>query len=283
MTTDAPEQTEVPRDRWGRPLILQPDGEAIPYTRASTMAKALDDLSNLMLWKQRKTAEGLLRRPDLLTRLSGVLAKGNPDEDRVAKRLVNNICDEATEAAGATTGRTAGSGFHDLTEAIDRGEEPLFVPDADRKRLEAYRTAMAGCVPLDAETFVVIDELQVAGSFDRLWLCANEGREWWHDGRVRVGDLKSGKSEKAFPLATCMQLALYAHGKRYDPETGERTPLHEDIDLTTGLLVHMPPSGGCEVVPLDLDKGWRAARLAAEVHHDVRKWKAADLIVGGAA
>ena len=281
--TETAAPVELKRDRWGRPLIIPPDGgEPIAYTRASTMAKALDDLSNLMLWKQRKTAEGLLRRPDLMTRLSGVLAKANPDTDRAAKRLVNNICDEATEAAGATTGRTAGSGFHDLTEAIDAGLEPLFVSEADRARLDAYRAAMAGCVPLAAETFVVVDELRVAGSFDRLWLCASGGAQPWHDGRVRVGDLKSGKSEKAFPLATCMQLAIYAHGKRYDPATGERTPLHDDLDQTTGLLVHMPPSGGCEVVPLDLEKGWRAAQAAAEAH-SIRRWKAEDIITGGAA
>ena len=33
----------IKRDRWGRPLILQPDGSSEPYIRASTMAGALDD------------------------------------------------------------------------------------------------------------------------------------------------------------------------------------------------------------------------------------------------
>ena len=40
-------------------------GEPIAYTRVSTMAKALDDLNNLMAWKNRKVIEGVLRRPDL--------------------------------------------------------------------------------------------------------------------------------------------------------------------------------------------------------------------------
>jgi hypothetical protein len=51
---------------------------AHPYTRVSTLAKALDDLSNLMTWKQRKTAEGLVRRPDLLTRLAGASPTATP-------------------------------------------------------------------------------------------------------------------------------------------------------------------------------------------------------------
>lgn len=265
--------TDIPRDRWQRPLIVPPDGgEPVGYTRVSTLAKALDDLSNLMTWKQRKTAEGLLRRPDLMTRLAGVLANGDPDTDANTKRMLNNVCSEATEAAGASTGRSAGTGFHHLTEAIDNGLEPLFVPDSDKPRLEAYREATADYEVLDVETFVVCDPVQSAGTFDRLLRCP--------DGKVRVGDLKSGKSEALYPLATTMQLAIYAHGLRYDPDTGQRTPLHADLDLTEGLLIHLPPSGGCQVLPLDLEKGWRAARLAAEVHHEIRKWRAADLITG---
>ena len=268
--------TEIPRDRYGRPLIKPVDGGApVPYTRVSTLAKALDDLNQLMAWKQRKTAEGLIRRPDLLTRVAGALANGDPDTDWPTKRALNDVCGEAMEAAGSSKGSSAGTGFHSLTEAIDRGEEPLFVPAADQARLDAYRAATQGYRALDAEVFVVCDDLQTAGSFDRLWLCP--------DGRVRVGDLKTGKSEKQYPLATTMQIATYAHSLRYDVETGERAELAADLDVTTGLLIHMPPSGGCEVVPLDLERGWQAAQLAAEVHHTVRRWKAADLIVGGAA
>lgn len=262
---------DTPRDRWGRPLIVPPEGgDPVPYTRVSTLAKALDDLNQLMAWKQRKTAEGLVRRPDLLTRVAGALANGDPDTDWPTKRALNDVCSEATEAAGASKGSSAGTGFHALTEAIDRGEEPLFVPPGDAERLDAYRKATAGYTSLMAEVFVVCDELRVAGSFDRLWLCP--------DMRTRVGDLKTGKSEADYPLATATQVAIYAHGKRYDPETGQRRPLDEHLDMTTGLLVHMPASGGCRVIPLDLDKGWLAAQTAASVHHTIRRWKPADLI-----
>lgn len=262
--------TEIPRDRWGRPLIVPPDGgEPIAYTRVSSLAKALDDLNNLMAWKQRKTAEGLLRRPDLLTRLSGALANGDPDTDWPTKRALNDVCREAMEAASASKGASAGTGFHSLTEAIDRGNEPPFVPEADKPRLDAYRAATAGIEWLGIETFVVNDAVRAAGTFDRL------GR--LPDGRVVVADLKSGKSEADYPLATTMQIAVYSRGHRYDPETGIRSPLHDDLDLATGLLIHLPPSGGCALYELNLDLGWEAARLAADVHGRVRKWKADDL------
>lgn len=264
---------EIPRDRWDRPLIIPPEGgQPVAYTRVSTLAKALDDLSQLMAWKQRKTAEGLVRRPDLLTRIAGALANGDPDADWPTKRDLNTICREAVEAAGASRGASAGTGLHALTEAIDKGDEPLFVPEADNQRLDAYRTATRDLDVLDIECFVVNDTVQAAGTFDRLVRCP--------DGRVRVADLKTGKSEADYPLATTMQIAVYAHGHRYDGQT--RSPLHPDLDLTTGLLIHLPPPAKgekprCDVVPLDLERGWRTAQLAAEIHHEIRRWKPADL------
>src|SRR5690606_1008152 len=70
----------VQRDRWGRPLIVPPGGgDPVAYTRVSTLAKALDDTSNLMAWKQRVTAVGLARRQDLRTRLAGIIAS-HPDD-----------------------------------------------------------------------------------------------------------------------------------------------------------------------------------------------------------
>lgn len=271
MTT-AP-AAEIQRDRWGRPLIVPPGGgDPIAYTRTSTLAKALDDTSALALWKQRKTAEGLVRRPDLLTRVAGALANGDPDTDWPTKRALNDVCREATEAAGSSRGSSSGTGLHALTEAIDRGEEPAWVPEHDRARLDAYRAATDGYTALDSECFVVCDALETAGTFDRLWFCP--------DGRVRVGDLKTGKSEADYPLATAIQLAVYANSARYNLETGERRPIDEHLDLSTGLLIHMPPTGGCRIIPLDLELGWWAARCAAAVHHTIRRWKPADLIRG---
>jgi hypothetical protein len=275
---------EIPRDRWGRPLIIpRGGGKPIPYARASSLAKALDDLNQLMMWKQRKTLEGVLRRPDLLTQAAGAIANGDPDTDWPTKKALNAIAAQAMEAAGSSKGSSAGTGLHALTEAIDRGEEPLYVPVADKIRLEAYREAVAPLTALESETFIVCDELNSAGSFDRLWgvpsgYTDSRGYTFKHDAVV-IGDLKSGKSEADYPLATTTQESIYAKGKRYNPETGERDVLHPDLDDTIGLLVHLPPSGGCEVIALDLAKGWLAAQQAAVVHHQIRKWKPADLIL----
>jgi hypothetical protein len=219
-----------------------------------------------MLWKQRKTAQGLLMRPDLMTRLSGALATGKDSEaDWPTKRAFNDACREACEAAGASTGASAGTGFHSLTEAIDRGDEPMFVSAADQVRLDAYRAATAPLSMLDIECFVVNDQVRAAGTFDRLVRLP--------DGAVVVADLKSGKSEAAYPFATTVQIATYANGSRYDVETGGRSPLHADLDTSRGLLIHLPPSGGCSLYVLDLRVGWEAAQIASRVR-DMRSLKA---------
>lgn len=270
--------SQIVRDRYDRPLIapLREDGtpdltvKPVPYTRVSKLAKALDDLNQLMAWKARKTAEGLVRRPDILTLVSGAIATGNPDTDWATKKALNEACEQAQEAAGSSRGSTAGTGFHSLTEAMDRGNEPAFVSDADQLRLDAYRHQTRNIEWLDIECFVVNDIVKAAGTFDRL------GR--LPDGRVVVADLKSGKSEAAYPFATTVQIATYAHGKRYNPETGERTEIHEDLDLTSGLLIHLPPTGGCGLYELDLIRGWEAAQLAVKVR-EAQKWKAGELAV----
>lgn len=257
-----PPASDVERDRWGRPLIIPPEGgKPVAYTRMSTIAKVLDDQSNLIAWAQRMTAIGLLKRPALMTRLSGIVATGELDSDdskkaSKAKRDLTKLCKEAQEAAGSLDRASAGTGLHALTEALDAGLPLEFVSAPDLARVKEYEAAMAEYTPLRAEGFVVQDDIKAAGSYDRLWLCP--------DGRVRVGDLKTGAWDKKYPMGVTTQLAGYANGLHYDYETGAREPLHPDLDPSIGLLISMPPSGGCEVVPLDLTLGWRCLTAAIE-------------------
>lgn len=263
---------EVPRDRWGRPLIIPADGgKPVPYVRASTMAKALDDTSNLMLWKQRVTAVGLAKSPHLRARLAGLVAKHFDPIGGDGKRDLSELVEEAAEAGGASDAASMGTGLHSLTEAVDAGTpiSELLVDDQTQGRLVEYADATSGLEVLDVETFVVNDTVQAAGTFDRLVRLP--------DGRVVVADLKTGAHDANYPLGVATQIAVYANGLRYDPATGERGVLHADLDVSMGLLIHLPQKGaGCDLYALDLVKGWEAALEARRVY-DIRKWKAADL------
>lgn len=260
-----PGNTEVPRDQYGRPKIIPVGGgKPFGYTRMSTIAKTLDDKSNLVNWKARMAAVGLLGRPALMTRLAGAMATGDVTDYKVRKEL-DKIVEEATEAAGASDKASIGTGLHGLTEAMDAGRPLPPVSAADQARLDDYQEAMTAYKPLKAEGFVVVDEIKAAGSYDRLWLCP--------DGKVRVGDLKTGAWDAKDPMGVAAQLAGYAHGKHYDPSDGSREDLHPDLDVHSGLLISLPPDGGCEVIELDLDLGWAILMMAVKIH-EIRKIKA---------
>jgi hypothetical protein len=252
---------EVPRDRYGRPLITPiGGGEPVAYTRASKLGSALSDQFNLTKWKKRMVALGMARRPDLLTAVAA-----NHDN----KTKLDELCEQAMEAAGATEARNMGTAIHQLTEIVDLGGPlPEPTPPAAVERVQLYQAtiARAQLTPVLVETFIVNDELQVAGTFDRLMRTPA--------GPTLIADLKTGMSlingnGRLWPdsaIEMCVQLAVYASGKRYDPATGQRSPLDEDLDPTRGIIIALPALGGpCRLVQLDLVKGSQLAGIAAHV------------------
>lgn len=252
---------EIPRDRWGRPLIIPPDGgDPVAYTRASTLSKVTDDTSNLVTWAQRHVAVGFARRPDLIDRVIGIISNNdNPVDD--AKWDLNKLCKKAQEASGSGSAAEVGTALHEMCEAMDRGRD--VVPGRWEAHLDVYRMMTNGLRMLDIETFVVNDELKVAGTFDRL--------VQYSDGTVMVADLKTGKWEMDYPANVATQIAIYARGSRYDPATGERTPLHDQVDTSTGLLIHLPvtaPRPACVVQGLDLNAGWARAELSVRLREE---------------
>jgi hypothetical protein len=247
--------TEVRRDRWGRPLILQPDGSTEPYTRPSTLAKTLSDSSALTQWAQRRTAWGVATRADLVA--LAATADGPDDRGRLTE-----VVGAAMEAAASGAGARMGTAIHSATEAFDTGGITLAdLPDVVRAQVEVYAALTARLDTLDVELFVVNDTVKVAGTTDRLFRLP--------DGRVVVGDLKtsSASAPKYAALEWAIQLACYAGGARYDTVTGERTLLHADLDPTVGLVVHVPAGDvdQAAIYTVNLTWGAEAARLAARV------------------
>lgn len=287
---------EIPRDQWGRPKIIPLDAagipdltaKPIPYVRVSTMAKTLDDTNNLTLWKQRNTALGLAARPDLVLSVAALMAKHKDvNADFAAKKKLNSIIEEAFEAAGGSAAASLGTALHELSEALDAGQDITPYAGEWMPRLEGYRIARSDLEVLDMETFVVNDVVQAAGSFDRLVRLKNveklnEVIAGWgfapvQPGVVLVDDLKTGAHDSGYPLGVATQIGTYANSHRYDPTTGERSELDPALDKRIGLLTHMPAKGdGIDIYPLNLQRGWYAAQYAKGVY-DIRKWKVPDL------
>lgn len=247
MTTFATPDPQVERDRWGRPLIKQPNGKAIPYTRATTLAGAIDDLYGLMKWKVRTALLGIIERPDLHL----AVAAHRHDKDELDK-----IGERALEAGQANFASTVGTALHSLTERIDRGQELGYVPPEYVADIEAYQRVTEKMRPWRyVEQMVVLDDLKVAGTPDII--------------SDNIVDKKTGSVD--YPLKMAAQEAIYSRGQIYDPITGKRTPLNVDQDR--GIILHMAARTGT-VTPywVDLTVGWEAVQLALQVR-DIRKRK----------
>jgi hypothetical protein len=244
---------EIERDRWGRPLVIPPGGgKPVGYTRATTFVDCLEDKSNLMKWKARMAAVGLAARPDLQLAVAAT-----PVED---KRKLDALIEEACEAAGASASATIGTAIHAFTERLDRGEELTNIPPAYLADIEAYKQATAPLTVVQIETFGVVDSLKVGGTWDRI---VN------YRGRNYIADLKTGSIEYGL-LKIAMQLGLYANAEQYDHTNGARAPL-PDVDKDRAIIIHLPAGAGtCELVWVDIRRGWEAVQTAAKV----REWRA---------
>lgn len=244
---------EIPRDRWGRPLIEPPDGgKPVAYTRVSTLAKSLDKQEALTKWKQRMTAIGMSQRPDLLA-----LVQATRGDDR---KTLDDACEQALAAARSQAAANTGTALHAFCERVDEGVpvDEIVASDTIKADLAAYQNVMASLKVLASELFIVQDDIKCAGTFDRLVQI---------DGRVYVADIKTGQHEPNYPHGVTVQTAIYAHGTGYHP-TKKRTASLASIgvDLDRAILIHLPAGKAtCELYWLDIAAGWEMAQTATRV------------------
>ena len=252
LTGPAP---EIERDRWGRPLLApRPGAKPEPYTRATTVAKTLEDQSALMAWKARMTMLGLVARRDLL-----VAAAATDVEN---KKELNRIAEAAADAGGATAAATTGTALHAFTERLDRGLDVGFVPEEHRADLDAYQALgdTIGWKVHEVELFTVDHSNRVAGTADRLLEI---------DGRRYIADLKTGTSV-AYHHAWSVQFAIYAHALPWDVEAGCTRPWDVVPDQERALVIHLPAGKGEAYAHwIDIAAGWRAYQQSMWV----RAWR----------
>lgn len=267
-TTTFTAPQEIRRDRWGRYLVLAPGADKTTgYTRATTVAKTLDDESNLKTWAQRMTALGLAGRPDLVA----LVAATDPED----KKTLNSICERASEAGGATVRRDLGTALHKMLE--DSWFDPNYVApkpyDADVMAVHIALNAAGFTVAAGmTERMIVNDRHQIAGMFDLL--LATNG-----DDELIMADIKTGSSVDFGALGWATQLAIYANadalyrqGQAADGSEDVREPM-PNINKSTGVIIHVQPeSGSCDLHWLDLEAGAEALELAMEVRR-LRKFK----------
>ena len=77
-------------------------------------------------------------------------------------------------------------------------------------------------------------------------------------------DIKTGSID--YPHKMAMQLAMYARSINYDIATDTRHPDKTPVELNRGVIIHLPAGQGrCELVEIDIAKGWGACLIARQV------------------
>jgi len=262
---------DPPRSGNGQYLIqVDPSRKALGYQRATTVVKPLDDTYNLTKWMKRNVAKGLVMKPSLLSMVSAHL-----EDNKANKTILDGVCNDAEEAAGSTTRRDLGIALHALAQQFDAGVMPQFMSVQDTADLGAYAQWRVdnGIKVLSSELVVVHDDIQVAGTFDRIYEI---------DGKRYIGDLKTGTSVELGLGTYAAQMALYARGTLYSYPEGctcskfqkptdtcavvhERTPM-VGVETDRALIVHLPAGEArCEGYWVDLDIGWAGVQLALGV------------------
>jgi len=303
-TADVP--NSIFRDQWKRPLVVTPSGSVEAYTRASTIGGVLEDQNGIGIWKMRQVAWALGHSRPLRLRAASIPDTASSESKSLLKEITNDALDFADSRAAADVG----TALHALTERVDLGR-PIPDLEDDQAAIDAYIGATRGSFTFHGtEQFVVCDQFQVAGTFDRI--AAPLGDMTTQDGTLipagsrLVWDLKTSGSSKFFGIKFAAQLAAYANGVRYrgwntigddvDPRTlspaeklaasrGERLQWPDGIAPRTdwALILHVPQGGPerkgdppAQLYWVDLTRGLELLALATLI----RGWRARkDLVV----
>lgn len=264
------------RDRWGRMLVVPPDGdEPVGYTRVTTVAKALDDGGGLAPWKATMCMLGAMARPGLRARWETIIAATSGDPwyaSKASKAECKQLVEDCATVGGASDRAEQGTSLHALTALVDVGRDVSTLrlsPDTEAD-VTAYVNALIGEGIAVAELWpgehavevsLVLDHERVAGTADRLVHVPGFDLPL-------IADLKTGDLTYSWQ-SIAVQLAAYAHADAVyvqgaDPNGSEdlRSPMPE-VDQAHGLIVNIRPgSAHVDLYVVDIAAGWEAFRLS---------------------
>lgn len=286
---------EVERDGLGRPRIIVPcdvcpgtgkvpsakvegrwnkcqrcSGEGsrkVSYSRVTTFIDALEDKKALMAWDARMVLIGVALDTGFLKDVASM----DPEDEEV-KKLLNRRAEAAKDLAGASRKSEHGTYLHELSELVDNGEDlPDDVSPDDFLDIMAYAERTRPLLNIvHMEQLVVCDQYRTAGTPDRIsrirdgvTLSAPNGHVFSPD-ELLITDLKTGRVDYG-GLKMAMQLSIYSRSALYGKADGSRSPL-PNINHDWGIIMHAPAGAGrTDLYWADLNLGWAAVGLAAQV------------------
>lgn len=282
-TGDAEDRAEVPRDQWGRYLMLNEDGSRPApnkgRTRVSTTKAALSNTFGIQKWSGRRIVQGLAMNPDAVAAAMRASAMPDgPDKERAFGR----IADGAFQTGGGKERAGLGTEFHEITE--DRNKGVLIRENVDQKwaeNLAAYEQLLKEYDLTPLSQYLerqVLCPFNNAGTFDNIMIYWNPETEEYE---LVIVDLKTGRKLDLGWLEIEIQLWLYANAYamwtttrviRADPKDpskitdveGFYEPMPMELRTDKAFIIHTPLDGTATLIKVDLSGVERYVRAAVE-------------------
>jgi hypothetical protein len=254
----------APYVRNGRYRIIDPEGgRPVTWSRVTTFASTLADRYGLEQWGNRMVVHGIGKRLDLYA-LARTIDKDDSKE-------LNRIAAAAKDAACVDEGANLGTAFHHVAQRIREAGlrlDGLAIPGEYLGIAKTYVDTFArwDITPtVHNELYVAIPELRLVGRFDGLVDCR---------GYRYIFDDKTAKSLDFSLLEISIQLACYAHAAvMWDHESDQWVDMPV-VAQDAALVLHTRTGEGTvDLVPIDIEKGWRHAATARDVREARRTAK----------
>lgn len=260
------------------------NGNVQPFTRVSTFVKAGSDRTALTAWSMRNTLLGMAHSPDLVAEVLRLHPhpEGPLPEDKDTKQALDQIVERVGKRVGSKRAADRGTAIHNSIEMVAKGRATLEeIPTDHVPWVTAFLDALMAkgleVVPDMVERTVFIP--QFGGVMGRFDLTVRHVAS----GAMLLSDVKTGRVDYAWEEIET-QLALYVAGYTQHG-TYEWAPVgHEEddrwlppvhaLDVDHGIVFHLPVKEGsprCDVLDVDLRRGWRRAEFCAAVRENNRE------------
>lgn len=271
-------------DQWNRYRIPSADGVQPAVnkgrTRVSTIAKVGSDETLLQDRAERLIVAGLGANAELNAQAMAAAAmpEDTNAEAKKKKAALRRVAALAFEAAGGNEKRDRGTAFHELTDAINRGQD-VTIPEELQPEIEAYYNALEEhhlqVIPELMER-VVLCPYDTGGAFDNIMRRWNPDAESYE---LVIVDLKTGSTLEFSWLSFLIQLWMYANAYfmyvvdavdtddkgKVTAVRGHIEELPLELRRDKAILIRCPLDGSAEVLELDLSGVDRYAAASVEL------------------
>lgn len=245
---------EEPKGQYDRYILPRGDGQAMEYTRTTTLVGTVDSGVGLGIWRKYRAAWGVAQRDDLIKRLRAV-----PADDHTT---IREICDKAELIAGTDAAANDGTAAHAVLQRVDQGEameniHPYYLPLVQNYLAELARRGIT-VLPQYVERTCRCARLDAGGKPDNIYQL--------DDGSLVVGDKKTTADLIKAERAIAAQLGIYANCEHmFDYVTGRYEPMppvRKDFAL---IILIDTDTWEVTIESINIEYGWARTRLMVEL------------------